>query len=260
MLGLRQLSLARLGQFGTHEGGGQVGDGAAPRTEPQRVRLVSANVRATSANAGPLADELARLQAGIVVLQEVTPRHLAQLDSAGVLAPYPYNAVMPDRGAGGLGVWSRYELSDVEWLDAVGELQLRAWVDLLGGKRLRLYAIHAPAPVPEKIDRWRTWFSAMAVESSREIGAHHHPVVLAGDFNATVDHRRFRRLLRSGLRDSALAAGKGWQMTWTAYWRRLPGLFRIDHVLVSHNTLVERYEVGRPIRSDHRPVFVELAV
>lgn len=257
LLGSRRLSLSRLGQFAAQEGGGEGGDA---RADHQRVRLATANVRATSARAGALADELARMQADIVVLQEVTPRHLDQLRSLGTLAGYPYNAVMPDRGAAGLGVWSRFELSGVEWLDAVGELQLRAWVDLPRGEQLRLYAIHAPAPVPEKIERWHQWFRAMAIESAREIGTHRHPLVLVGDFNATVDHRRFRRLLRTGLRDSALATGMGWRMTWTVHWRRLPALFRIDHVLVSAGTRVERYEVGRPTRSDHRPVFVELTV
>jgi endonuclease/exonuclease/phosphatase family metal-dependent hydrolase len=251
-LGLRWMSLRNLKRFAL--------GGPYSHTTTQRVRLVSANLWASTDDITPIASELSRMQADIVVLQEVTQQHLRRLDQLGTFARYRSKAVMPDHSAAGLGVWSSFELGDVEWINVADELQLRTWIEVAGGRRFRLYAIHAPAPVPSKVDRWHAWFSGMTLETSREMMAHNHPVVLAGDFNATVDHRQMRLLLRTGFRDSALMKRKGWRMTWNLHWRWLPALFRIDHVLVSRGASVATYRVGRGEGSDHRPVLVELTM
>lgn len=255
--GVRWVSLQRLENRASH--GSADGEAVAPGTR-QRVRLATANLWASTADVAPIAEELVRMEPDVLVLQEVTPRHLRRLGELGVFDQYPNNVVMPDRGSGGLGVWSRWELADVEWFNEADELQVRGWVVLPLGGRFRLIGVHAPAPVPSKADRWRSWFSGMARECAREIASHDRPVIFAGDFNATVDHRRLRLLLRAGLRDAGLAKRKGWRMTWTFKGGWLPALFRIDHVLVSQGASVEAYEVGHGVGSDHRPVFVELMV
>ena len=56
------------------------------------------------------------------------------------------------------------------------------------------------------------------------------PRVLAGDFNATLDHAELRRLLDRGYRDAAEQAGVALRPTWPAG-KSLPTLVTIDHVL-----------------------------
>jgi endonuclease/exonuclease/phosphatase (EEP) superfamily protein YafD len=224
------------------------------------LRLVTANLWNGSDDVTELAAELERTGADIVVLQEVTPWHLRQFEEAGTLRSLPFEAVNAYRGHAGLGVWSRFSLSGVDWFTVSGEPQCRAWARLPGGRRLRIYALHAPAPMPGKVGRWREWFTAMAGEAAREVAEHKHPVVMAGDFNATVDHRAFRALLKAGFCDSALVTRNGWRMTWPADRRALPGLFRIDHVLVRPGARVARYRVGRGSGSDHRPLIVDLVL
>ena len=237
-------------------------DDAGPGPDPQRtvVRLVTANLWNGADDVGAIGEEIGQSDPDIVILQEITPRHLARLDGLGVFERYRANAVAPERGHAGIGIWSRFEIGELERVDVAGERQLRAWILTPDGGRLRLYAVHAPAPVPSKVDRWRSWFEMMARDVRLEMRGHAWPVIVAGDFNATVDHRSFRRLVDAGLCDAALAAGRGWHMTWSTRWKGIPPLFRIDHVLVRPNLRLDGYRVGRGGGSDHRPVFVDLSI
>lgn len=221
------------------------------------IRLVSVNVWSESKNLESIAEELTRVNADIMVLQELTPVHLRQLDELGALSGYRAHAVCADAGHTGMGVWSRFELGEPEWFHLAGERQVKVRVLLPSGQILRLYGVHAPSPVPSKVDRWFSWFRAMAEECSREIAVAPHPMIVAGDFNATMDHGPFRRLLGPGLVDAALLARKC-RGTWPNRFRPLPPLFRIDHVLLSPALRVSACGIGRGRGSDHRPVIVDL--
>ena len=54
--------------------------------------------------------------------------------------------------------------------------------------------------------------------------------ILAGDFNATLDHRELRRLVGTGYEDAAAEAGAGLRGTWPDRGPFLP-VFTIHHVL-----------------------------
>lgn len=224
------------------------------------VRLVSANLWNFAEDVSAIAALLDRTQADIVVLQEVTPWHFRRLEELRALEALPFRAVRTDPGHTGLGVWSRFVLSNVQWFTVACEPQVRAWTKVPAGPRLRIYAVHAPPPIPSKVGAWHRWFIAMAREVAGEVSEHADPVVIAGDFNATVDHRPFRALLRVGFVDSALAVRRGWRMTWPKRWRSVPALFRIDHVLLRYGIRVVRYRVGQSSGSDHRPLVVDLVL
>lgn len=81
--------------------------------------------------------------------------------------------------------------------------------------------------------------------------------MLAGDWNATLDHRPLRRLLGVGLRDAFTVAGHGPGFTWPQ-WPRVPPLQRIDHVLVGGGLRVRRAVTAGTPGSDHRHVEVDL--
>ena len=57
------------------------------------------------------------------------------------------------------------------------------------------------------------------------------PRVLAGDFNATLDHAVFRDVLRLGYADAALQVGQALTPTWGPPGRR--AVLTLDHVLVT---------------------------
>ena len=83
--------------------------------------------------------------------------------------------------------------------------------------------------------------------------------ILAGDFNATLDHREFRKLLDRGYLDAADAVGEGLTPTWPTSSRKRRALpLTIDHVLVDRRVRVERVTVVRIPGSDHRAVIAVL--
>ncbi|MCK2220155.1 hypothetical protein MF672_041115 [Actinomadura sp. ATCC 31491] len=81
--------------------------------------------------------------------------------------------------------------------------------------------------------------------------------VLAGDFNASLDHRAFRELLERGYVDAAAQAGKGLVPTWPNF-RPVPPIIAIDHVLADERVAVNEVEFADVPGTDHRAVFAEL--
>jgi endonuclease/exonuclease/phosphatase (EEP) superfamily protein YafD len=84
------------------------------------------------------------------------------------------------------------------------------------------------------------------------------PLVVAGDFNASVDHPGMRQLLATGLRDAHEVAGAGRPVTWPNG-RMLPPFVQLDHVLV-RGLDVESADDVRVPGSDHDAVIAHLVV
>jgi endonuclease/exonuclease/phosphatase (EEP) superfamily protein YafD len=83
--------------------------------------------------------------------------------------------------------------------------------------------------------------------------------VLAGDFNATLDHAVLRDLLGTGYIDAAEFTGAGLIATWPVG-RHLPPLVTIDHVLVDRRSAAVATSVQTIAGSDHRAVFADLLI
>lgn len=116
-------------------------------------------------------------------------------------------------------------------------------------------AVHAVAPRPDEMDQWRSDLQWVADQCP---GGN---VILAGDFNATLDHM-------SGLgvdggdmgacRDAAARTGNGLSGTWPASLPALAGS-PIDHIMATPNWTPTGSHVlsSADSRSDHRAVVVQ---
>jgi endonuclease/exonuclease/phosphatase (EEP) superfamily protein YafD len=139
-----------------------------------------------------------------------------------------------------------------------GADQLTARLELPGGQRADLVCVHVARPRPPwssaSTVRWRRELAALPAPSGSAAGP---PRVLAGDFNATADHARFRRVLRLGHVDAAARVGRGLIPTWGPEpWGR-PALLTLDHVLVDPGCTVLAVSVHPLPGSDHRAVYAE---
>lgn len=130
--------------------------------------------------------------------------------------------------------------------------------DPVDGDGPTIVAVHAVAPLREQMENWRAdlaWLAGLCRESE---------VIMAGDFNATIDH--MARLADpeahlGGCRDAAVALGGGGIGTWPT---ALPALLGapIDHVMATEQWRPTGMEVQESLDgsgSDHRPVVVRLS-
>jgi endonuclease/exonuclease/phosphatase family metal-dependent hydrolase len=81
--------------------------------------------------------------------------------------------------------------------------------------------------------------------------------IIAGDFNATLDHSPFRAVLDRGYADVADRAGQGLHATWPS---DRPLGIAIDHVLVDRRIGVDAVDIVRVAGTDHRAVVADLTL
>nr|WP_205861165.1 endonuclease/exonuclease/phosphatase family protein [Planosporangium flavigriseum] len=225
--------------------------------EGARLRLLSSNMMIGGADAGAIVDLVRRRDVQVLALQEFTPQAERALDAAGVADLLPYRVSHPQPGAGGSAVFSRFPLRDeVPHTLPSGFTQAMATILVPDAATVTVESAHPCAPIsPSLASCWRTDLSHEPRASTDGVVR-----VLAGDFNATLDHADLRRLIASGYRDAADVRGQGLTASWPydeKWW--IPGV-TIDHVLADRRVGVAGYGVHRVPRTDHRAVFAELVV
>ena len=130
--------------------------------------------------------------------------------------------------------------------------------ELNGHRRPTILGVHTHAPVPGSMEEWLTSVEVV-VGQCRGAGQGPEPgLVIAGDFNATLDHAPMKDL--GGCADAGLEAGIGGVSTWpTSSHTTLLGS-PIDHVLADSATWRTRSASVLTLSgSDHRALVVELA-
>jgi endonuclease/exonuclease/phosphatase (EEP) superfamily protein YafD len=235
----------------------------APRAFPDsrpngvgtEVRVMSANLFFGQADARSVVDAVRANQVDVLSLQELTPEAVAALDRAGLDKELPHRVFEARPGPFGSGLASRYPLTARSLTPPGSFQQPAALVDLPGKQDIEIVAVHALPPVlaagPEP------WQRQLAGLPKRDING--PPRVLAGDFNATLDHVGLRRLLTNGYIDSGDEVGAGLEPTWPsgAIW---PPPVTIDHVLVDSRCPVDTYGVVDIAGTDHRAVVTQFVV
>lgn len=236
----------------------------APRALPRRqqpadgpvLRILTANLRLGRAAAGPIVELAHQTAADVLFLQELTDDTLARLKHAGLDTLLPNELTEPVAAGGrGSSIHARYPLSDGLAVPPSALAQPAARLDLPSGRSVQLVCVHSLPPRPawsrRAVDNWRRDLSMLPAPGDL-------PVILAGDFNATLDHAQFRRLLRLGYADAASQTGNGLVPTWGPPPRGVPGVLAIDHVLVDPRCAVRATSVHRLPGTDHRAVYAEV--
>ncbi|MGY4860045.1 endonuclease/exonuclease/phosphatase family protein [Cryobacterium sp. AP23] len=126
-----------------------------------------------------------------------------------------------------------------------------------------IIAVHAVAPIQWEMSNWRSDLDYLATQcGSGQAGS--AGVIMAGDFNATLDHFSGRATSAGAVlgdcRDAAVAAGSGGLGTWPASAPMLLGA-PIDHVLATADWRVRGMRVidtENDAGSDHRPIVATL--
>jgi endonuclease/exonuclease/phosphatase (EEP) superfamily protein YafD len=232
------------------------GSGHSPdQATGQRLDVLTANLMLGNADPEALVEIVAREQIDVLATQELTPDAVAGFRRAGIGDLLPERALFAAPGSAGSGIYARYPLAATQPGDDVsGEFVMPRASLRLPDTEVRLVSVH-PVP-PTSSSRVESWKDDLrGLPSPTPEG---QPWILAGDFNATLDHSELRDLLDSGYVDAADAAGAGLDPTWPS--DLIPPPVTIDHVLADERAAVRDASVHDLPGSDHRAVSAELAL
>jgi endonuclease/exonuclease/phosphatase (EEP) superfamily protein YafD len=239
--------------------------GMAPRVIPNRapadapgvrLRVLAANVAGNAAAAADVVALARRLRVDVLSVVELPPAVALAYDAAGIGELLPQRSLRPLPGFAGTGLYARVPLQA-----APGPQDTRFGISAAaavapGAAPVALFAVHVPAPTgPDDARQWRHDMRALPAT-----GPTGQLRVLAGDFNATLDHGELRRLLGRGYRDAAEQAGSGLRPTWPTNRSLLPAVVTIDHVLADRRVRVASARTVTIPGSDHRGLLAELVV
>ena len=228
-----------------------------PRRQPEAggptLRVLTINLLVGRADAEAVVARVRQAEPDALFLQELTDSAQTRLKQAGLEDLLPHTQIEHrDGGPRGSGIYSRFPLSEGPSVPATFAAQPTALLELPGGEEVELICVHMRAPALRRGGSapWREELAVLPPPGKR-------PRVVAGDFNATVDHAAFRDVLRLGYADAAVATGKALVRTWGP--QDKGGLWlTIDHVLVTRGCAVLACSVHDVPGSDHQAVCAEI--
>jgi endonuclease/exonuclease/phosphatase (EEP) superfamily protein YafD len=224
-----------------------------PKASGPVLRVLTVNVLCGQADAEAVVALVRRTGADVLFLQELTEDAVIRLDQAGLddLMPQNITELRGSRSRGS-GIYSRFPLNEGRPLAPAHAAQPTAVLKLPDGEAVELACMHPRAPMPpmpRAVAMWRQELAALPPPEEL-------PRVLAGDFNSTLDHAPFRRVLRLGYADAAREAGNALTPTWGLLGR--PAVMTLDHVLVDRRCAVLASSVHAVPGTDHRAVYAEI--
>ena len=238
------------------------------------LRVVSFNADGGDFLANDLSIVLAGWAPDVVALQECGDELAAAVRAV---------AGWHHHSADGLCFLSRYPIRDSSVMDRTALQAIREGAEGIGGSGdVVRYLIATPSGIVQftnlHLETPRKGFDGLAVLNIDQLRENTHlrdiesdlarrwvdqgvakrpvPVLVAGDFNTTVESPIFRAHWSDGLRDAFSDVGRGLGMTKYNGWIRA----RIDHVLAGPQWYVRRTQIGDDLGSDHRPLIVDLVL
>ncbi|WP_375373513.1 endonuclease/exonuclease/phosphatase family protein [Micromonospora sp. ATA51] len=220
------------------------------------LRLLTANLLKGGADPRTLVDLVRSRRVDVLAVQEFTPGIAAELDRLGLAELLPYRQLNPEVGTTGSGLYAGFPISEAGVRRNQGFYFSQAYgtLTLPGAPPLRVESAHPAAPYA--VDVLPDWWTDLRAQPPATPNG--RLSILAGDFNATLDHAPLRDLIRTGYVDAADQAGAGLAGTWGPYDGDPIPPVAIDHVLADRRIAVRSVTVHALPGSDHRAVLAEL--
>ena len=220
-----------------------------------RLRLLTVNAQGGAADPAALLRTVRTHNVDVLAVQELTPQMVRRLAATGLAQLLPFSHLDPRPGSPGTGLWARWPLTPLPPVPGLTAAAPRARIDPPGGRPVTLTVVHPLAPVSGRADIWQRELALIRQTLATIDG----PQVVAGDFNASRDHRPFRDLLAAGFLDCADSSqSRSWPgFTWPTA-GGMPPVMRLDHVLVSRTATVRMTRAIRLPHTDHHGVLAAI--
>ncbi|WP_420098481.1 endonuclease/exonuclease/phosphatase family protein [Corynebacterium sp.] len=224
----------------------------------ETLRVMALNTYFNGVDDASIIEETRRLDPDVLVLSETSPAEVSAVERGTGLTST--SAVQDSDGASGTAVLVR---RDTPVSDAAGDEELTGHqtpsARLSAPVPVDVYGVHTlPPAFSDLISGWEDDLGTLrdSFGSSDVVDV---PLVLAGDFNATVAHPEFREFLdRTGLTRCEGSGGIR-RVTGTPTWPDRFPLVRIDHILIRDGSCEDGGTV-RVAGTDHRGVWADIAV
>lgn len=220
------------------------------------LRVMSSNMKIGAADPNAIIALVRSHHIDLLAVEEFTPEADDRLAAAGLAALLPFSATSPIEGAAGSAIYSRYPLSDTGYRPlADGFGQEFATVTVPGALPLVVEAVHTRAPnLPSSNAGW-----AKSIEQQPRATPKGAVRLLAGDFNATLDHSRLRTLLDTGYVDVASQLGDGLTTTWPFDGRLIPAI-TLDHFFADPRIGSVSFGASVVRGTDHKAIFAVITL
>lgn len=220
--------------------------------------VMTANLHIGRADTAAVLAAVDRYGVDVLVLEEITPSALTRLDSAGLGRRLDQRVGEPSENRDGIMIVANRPMRDLSEINTSSP-GFGVELDTPGGP-LRILAVHPTAP-NNGVEQWSSDLDAVVAAARASRG----PTLVAGDFNATLDHPQLRALMDSSYRDASADAGLGWRPTWPSpdnvslAGLRMPPLFALDHVFARGPLEATDTHVRVVPGTDHRALVTRIA-
>ncbi len=220
-----------------------------PAADTDQVVMTS-NMFFGSADVATLEREVTSLDVDALVLLEITPSALAEIESSDIPTALPFRSGQPRTDAGGTMIFTADPHEELDDVPAMLFNQVAVEVEPSEGKAWALFGAH---PVPPTLPEWSSDLAALADWVDRQPAD--AALVMAGDFNASSAHPAFRDL-ESRLDDAQRLGKSGWVRTWPQE-SLIPPFVHLDHVMIRGFGVVETGQATVD-GTDHSAVWARL--
>ncbi|MFC6082046.1 endonuclease/exonuclease/phosphatase family protein [Sphaerisporangium aureirubrum] len=227
-----------------------------PPAAGRELRVMSTNMAVGAASSQEIVSLARRLKPDVLTIQELTHDAVESLKKAGLEDLLPHRTGSPANGPWGSGIYARFPLHAGSVIEYGNFRQADAVLKIPGGPDVYVASVHPCAPrFAYKVPCWAQGLRALPPATPRA-GIR----ILAGDFNATLDHGALRRLLATGYRDAADVTGQGLTPTWPAKgWKPIPGV-TLDHILTDPRIAIHTYSTHPIPLTDHHTISAHLTL
>jgi endonuclease/exonuclease/phosphatase family metal-dependent hydrolase len=228
--------------------------GTADAASGRPLRVMTINMLFGRADVTTIMQLVREFAPDVLSAQELTPGAVSDLDAAGLKEIMPHRVLQAEWSAGGSGLYSRYPMRALwDLMPPVGHQMPAALISVPGGEPIEFVDAHPFPPLGPQVTGWNEAMAAFPSTSPDRIR------IIAGDFNASLDHAALRGVLARGYKDAADQVGAGLIPTWPAN-KRVPPFITIDHVLVDQRVGVQEVSVRDVPGTDHRAVLARLSL